>query len=94
MNPDDIRAWAENHAAAAKRERVESRNQPLTPEMAFEYALDLLLFDESQNGSPFEREDPVSKREDQQMWEAWAKLRARWNDGPTASEAPSKRGDR
>jgi len=81
MNPEDIRAWVENFRVAAERERLEMRNRPLPPEVAFDYALDLLAFDESQNGSPFEREDPISRREDEQMWEAWAKLRARWNDG-------------
>jgi len=81
MNPDDIRVWVENFQAAAERERLELSNRPLPPRVAFDYALDLLAFDESQNGSPFERDDPVSRREDEQMCQAWAKLRARWDDG-------------
>lgn len=78
MNPDDIRTWVANHRAAAAREAAEVRRHPLAAGEAFAYAMDLLQFDESLNGSPFERLDPVSEREDQQMWEAWAKLRARW----------------
>jgi len=81
MNSEDIRAWVENFRAAAERERVESLNRSLPPEVAFAYALDLLAFDESQNGSPFERDDPVTRREDEEMWQTWAKLRARWGDG-------------
>src|SRR5437667_12631264 len=42
MNPEDIRAWVENFRAAAERERLEMRNRPLPPEVAFDCALDLL----------------------------------------------------
>jgi len=81
MNPDDIRTWAANHRAAAAREAAERRGRPLTPDDAFASAMALLAWDEQQNGSPFEREDPVSLREDREMWDAWAKLRARWPRG-------------
>ncbi len=80
MDPRDIRRWVENQRAAAEREQGERRNRPLAPTVALEYALALLRFDESQNGPPFDRHDPLSQREDEQMWEAWAKLRARWGD--------------
>ena len=81
MNPNDIRRWVEDHRAAAAREAAERRNRPLPPATSLQYALDLLLLDESQNGDPFNRHDPVTEREDEQMWENWAKLRARWGDG-------------
>ncbi|MFL6247780.1 MAG: hypothetical protein ACJ74H_17280 [Thermoanaerobaculia bacterium] len=81
MNADDIRRWAANHRAAAAREAAEMRAHPLTPAEAFASALALLRYDERLNGSPFERTDPVSAREDREMWEAWAKLRARWPGG-------------
>ncbi len=79
MNRDDIRRWAENHRAAAARELAEL--QPLSPEESFASAMALLEFDERLNGSPFERRDPVTEREDAAMYEAWAKLRARWRNG-------------
>jgi hypothetical protein len=78
VDPRDIRTWAENHRAAAAREAAEARQNPMTADQAFASALALLAFDEKQNGSPFERRDPISEREDEQMWAAWDKLRARW----------------
>jgi len=53
----------------------------MSAEQAFASALALLVFDEKQNGSPFRREDAVSAREDEQMWNDWARLRARWRNG-------------
>jgi hypothetical protein len=81
MDPDDIRRWDANYRAAAARERQETARHPLTPEEAFDAAMALLVLDEELNGSPFERTDPVSQREDEQVWAAWAKLRARWPRG-------------
>jgi hypothetical protein len=78
MDPRDIRRWAANHRAAAAREAEEARKHPLTAEEPFASALSLLAFDEAMNGSPFDRYDPVTAREDNEMWDAWAKLRARW----------------
>ena len=79
MNREDIRRWSENHAVAAARELREMNRNPLSPAEAFDAALTLLVFDESQNGSPFEREDPVSDRADREMWDSWAILRTRWD---------------
>jgi hypothetical protein len=56
---------------------MEARRHRLNPADAFASALALLVFDELQNGSPFERIDPVSDREDEQMRAAWTKLRER-----------------
>jgi len=81
VDPRDIREWAANHRAAAAREAAEARCHPVSAEEAFASALALLAFDEKQNGSPFERPDPVSDRENEQMWEDWAKLRAWWRCG-------------
>jgi len=81
MDPRDIRAWAANYRAAAAREAEEARRHPMSAEQAFASALALLVFDEKQNGSPFRREDAVSAREDEQMWNDWARLRARWRNG-------------
>jgi hypothetical protein len=79
VNPADIRRWAENHRAAATRELATV--QPLSPADAFASAMALLKFDERLNGSPFDRVDPVTDREDAAMYDAWAKLRARWRHG-------------
>jgi len=82
MNAADIRTWAANFRAAANREREELRRSgPLPPEVALRFALDLLAFDEAQNGSPFEREDRRELREDAAVRDAWALLRSRWRDG-------------
>jgi len=78
VRPEDIRRWDRNQRAAAARERVATREHPLTASEAWAAALALVAFDEKLNGSPFQREDPVSSREDEEMREAWAKLRARW----------------
>ena len=78
MDPRDIRTWAANQRAAAAREQREMRRHRLTPDEAFASAMALLNFDERMNGSPFDRHDPVTEREDRQMWDAWAKLRSRW----------------
>ena len=81
MDPNDIRKWAENHRAAAAREVAEMRNRPLSSEESFASAMALLNFDELMNGDPFARRDPVTEREDREMYEAWAKLRRRWPRG-------------
>ena len=81
MDPRDIRRWAENHRAAAALEAQDARRNPLSAEESFAAAMMLLNWDETLNGSPFERHDPVTEREDREMWEAWAKLRARWPRG-------------
>ena len=81
MNPEDLRRWVENHRAAAARERALMRDKPLPPSEAFAAALSLMLLNESLNGSPFDRTDPVSEREDEEARAAWAKLRARWPRG-------------
>lgn len=81
MNPDDIRKWDANFRAASEREREEAAENPLTPQEAFAAAMALLVLDEQLNGSPFERFDPVSEREDEEAREAWVKLRARWPRG-------------
>lgn len=78
MDPADLKRWHENHRVAAARERQDLASNPPTAAQAFAAALSLLVFDESLNGSPFNRHDPVSVREDHEMWEAWARLRARW----------------
>jgi hypothetical protein len=81
VDPNDIRKWAANHRAAAAREREEARLHPLTPAQALAYVTSLIAFDQMQNGSPFDRYDPVTVREDEQMWDAWARLRTRWRSG-------------
>ena len=81
MNADDVKRWAENHRRAAQREVQESRQSPIAPDQALAAAMELLRFDESLNGDPFRRDDPVSRREDEQMWEAWRRLRLRWPHG-------------
>jgi hypothetical protein len=78
MDPRDIRTWAANHRAAAERIAEDARANPLSAQEAFASALALLAFDEQMNGDPFSREDPVTEREDREMWETWATLRARW----------------
>jgi len=76
MNRDDVRRWAENHRAAQVKEAQYAREHRLTTEESFALAMELLRFDEEMNGDPFTRRDPVSDAEDEQMWEAWGKLRA------------------
>ena len=78
MDPEDIKRWDRNQRAAAARERTAAREHPLSAAESWASALALLAFDEKLNGSPFDREDPVSSREDDEMREAWAKLRAGW----------------
>jgi hypothetical protein len=43
--------------------------------------MSLLVLDEQLNGNPFTRHDPVTEREDAEMYETWAKLRERWGRG-------------
>ena len=78
MNPDDLRRFVENHRAAQERERQERRGRPMSTADAWAAAMALLRFDEQMNGDPFQRHDPVEEREDREMYETWAKLRAGW----------------
>ncbi len=76
MNRDDVRRWVENQRAAQVKEAEWAREHRLTPAESFALAMELLRFDEQMNGDPFARRDSVSEREDREMWETWAKLRA------------------
>jgi len=78
MNPEDIQRFVENHRVAAARVAADARERRMSASEAFEASLALLRLDEELNGSPFDREDPVTRREDLEMWEAWARLRVRW----------------
>lgn len=78
MNPEEIRRFTENQAAAALRERVEMGRNPPSADEAFRAALALLRFDEACSGSPFAREDRVSQAEDELVRAIWARLRAKW----------------
>lgn len=78
MNGGDLRRWVADHRAAADRERRAIHHHRLTAAEAFASALALLRYDEGQNGSPFQRVDPVSISEDDQLRDNWARLRARW----------------
>jgi hypothetical protein len=78
MDPHELKRWIANQRAAAARVREDMNQNPPTAAEAFAAAMALLNFDEQQNGSPFQRYDPVSDREDAAMWETWAKLRERW----------------
>ncbi len=80
VNPDDVRRWVENFRCASEREMAELRRNPRTPQEAIAAAMALLRYDETLHGNPFERDDPVSRREDEELWESWAKLRARWSN--------------
>ncbi len=79
MDARDLRRWAADQRAAAARESQAARSERMSAETAFAAALALLRFDETQNGSPFGRTDPVSDREDGLVREAWKTLRRRWN---------------
>lgn len=81
MKAEDVRKWVDDHRAAAKRVAADARRNPLNAQEAYAAALELLKWDERVNGSPFERRDPITEEEDARMWEAWAKLRARWGRG-------------
>ena len=78
MDPDALRRFVENHRAAQEREDRERYGRPMPPAEAWAAAMALLRFDEQVNGNPFTRRDPVTEREDLEMYEAWAKLRAGW----------------
>jgi hypothetical protein len=81
MDPEDIRRWIDDQRAVAVRVEQADREKPLSADMAFRFALDLLVYDEKQNGSPFQRDDPVTRAEDERVRNAWAMLRQRWPNG-------------
>ena len=78
MDPDALRRFVENHRAASEREDQERAGRPMSFADAWASAMALLCFDEQVNGDPFNRPDPVGEREDMEMYETWAKLRAGW----------------
>jgi len=78
MDPDALRRFVENHRAASEREDQERAGRPMSFADAWASAMALLRFDEQMNGNPFTRPDPVGDREDMEMYETWAKLRAGW----------------
>lgn len=91
MNRDDIRKWDANHRAAAARIREEEARRPLTPNEAFDAAMALLVLDEELNGSPFQRFDPVSEREDAQRGRRGrpcARARSKSTAWPSPSASP------
>lgn len=76
MDPDDLRAWVASRRAAAEREREELREKGPGPEFAIRSALALIALTERLHGWPVP-EDEVTRREDLQMWENWARVRAK-----------------
>jgi hypothetical protein len=66
--------WVSNHRAVARREAQELARDAGTPEQAISAALGLVALYGSLHGWPGP-EDPVSLREDREMWERFARLR-------------------
>ena len=77
MDPESIRRWVAGRQLAARREKQELRERGPNPQESIARALDLIRLTEDLYGWPIP-EDPVSQREDREMYETWARLRAGW----------------
>lgn len=81
MNREELLRWVEGYRASEALILMEQRKKPLSASEAFAAALGLLAFDESVNGDPFHRHDPIDEREDTKARAAWQRLRERWPRG-------------
>lgn len=77
MKAEDLRRWVADQRAAEARIRAEQREQGPQPQEAIASALSLIAIAGSLHGWPMP-EDAVSRREDEEMYERWHRLRLRW----------------
>ena len=75
MEPQDLRRWVEGRRATEERERAEQRERGVDREWAVRSSLALNALFASLHGWP-PPEDQVTAREDEQVRESWARVRA------------------
>ncbi len=75
MRPEDLRRWVAQKRDAERVERDLARGRDVVPD-PIAAALDLIRLGGRLHGWPVE-EDPVSRREDLEMYDRWARLRRR-----------------
>ncbi|MGH8576429.1 MAG: hypothetical protein ACREXJ_05845 [Gammaproteobacteria bacterium] len=76
MVPDELRAWILARRVAQARERREWMTVREPPADAIRLSLSLIVLAARLQGWP-PPEDPVTRREDEVMYERWRRLRAR-----------------
>lgn len=77
MEPEDLRRWVASRRAAEEREKEELRRIGPRPEEAIRGALGLVDLAGYLHGWPLP-EDPVTVREDAEVREIWARVRAHY----------------
>lgn len=75
MRPEDLRRWVAQKRDAERYERAEARDHAIVPD-PIAAALDLIRLAGRLQGWPV-GDDPVSVREDLEMYDRWARLRRR-----------------
>lgn len=81
MTREDLVRWVENHRAAARREAQELARNPPDVEEAIASGLALTALYGTMHGWP-PGEDPVTAREDREMWERFSRLRRHYGYPP------------
>lgn len=75
MRPEDLRRWVAQKRDAERVERELARDRDVVPD-PIAAALDLIRLGGRLQGWPVE-EDAISRREDLEMYDRWARLRRR-----------------
>jgi hypothetical protein len=73
----DLRRWVDDRRAVARREHAQLADTWGQPAQAIAAALSLIALEGRLRGWP-PPADPVTDREDQAMWERFARLRAKF----------------
>jgi hypothetical protein len=81
VTPEDLVRWVENHRAAARREAQEIAQNPPDVEEAIAAGLALAALYGAMHGWP-PGEDPITAREDREMWERFSRLRRHYGYPP------------
>jgi len=78
VSENDWKGYAERWKIANKAEREWWRKNPTSSEEAIDWCLSSLRLFESMHGDPFVK-DRVTRRDEAEAREAWARLRERWS---------------
>lgn len=79
MDRAEVTRWLASRRAAAERERQEAREAGVEAEEAITAGLALIRLGGELHGWPVP-EDPVTRREDEQLYATWVRLREGWRE--------------
>ena len=80
VSENDWKTFVANWRAADAADRQWQRQNPVSPQQAIAFSLELLNIREALHGDPFIK-DEIRLKEEQEVRETWKRLRERWPRG-------------